>query len=196
MSINLDNLKEKLDLEDVDTVSPISILENTAAEMEGITKGLVKGVVAPYDGPIKSYSIVSPLAALAASVAEASTQTHNIQEDLGKIGYNERQYDFCLIAPNLPNYKYRVLFMSIGIGGYPVEVVLQEEIAQELFNGRKYVITVQNRGEYETILQRVFSSDKMIGVIQELIYAAQIDQTQSVDGADISSIGKQGDSDE
>ena len=86
--------------------------------------------------------------------------------------------------------------MSIGIGGYPVEVVLQEEIAQELFNGRKYVITVQNRGEYETILQRVFSSDKMIGVIQELIYAAQIDQTQSVDGADISSIGKQGDSDE
>lgn len=55
---------------------------------------------------------------------------------------------------------------------------------------------MQNRGEYETILQRVFSSDKMIGVIQELIYAAQIDQTQSVDGADISSIGKQGDSDE
>ncbi len=191
MNISLDKMKAKLDLGDVDLVSPVSILENTSDEIERITKGLVKGVVSPYSGPIKSYSIASPLANLAATVALATRETYDIQADLGEIGYTEMQYDYCLTVPSLPNYKYRVMFLSIGIGGYPAELILQEDIAQEVLTGNRYIVRVQNRTEYETLVQRIFQSEKVISIIQELLYAAKSEHERSVNAADVISSEEQ-----
>ena len=188
MNINFGDMKEKLILDETDLVSPVSILEDVSKEIEEITKKHVKGVISPYDGAIKSHSIPSAFAAMAAAVVTATEQTYDIQEDLGEIGYEEQKYDFCLAAPALPNYKYRVMFFSLGIGRYPVELVLQEDIGRELLKKDKYIVSAQNQAEFETIIQRIVSSAKVINVVQELYYASQQSQAKSINAADVESL--------
>lgn len=186
MSINLDKVKEKLNLEDVDMVSPVKILEKASCEIEEITGGLVKGVISVYDGPIRSYKMTSAITAAIVRMA-AAEQNYDIQDDLGEIGYEDEKYDFCFIAPSLPNYKYRLMFMSFGIGGYPVELVLQEEVGEEIYNGSKYIFTADDRKELEALLERIFSSQKVIHVVQELVRAAKIAQEKRINASAVSS---------
>ena len=180
MNIDYEQLKGSLDLNDVDLVSPESILNDVAEEIKAITSGYVTGRVTPYDGPIESYGTANALSAITVAVASPRFE-HDIQDDLGRIGYGYSQFEFCLSSPNLPNYVYRALFMSYGIGGYPVKIVLDEGIARTILSGNRYTITAGNRKEFESILNSIVTSQKMVEIIQELINAAKIAQANGAD---------------
>ena len=49
-------LEKKLDFSDAQTISPDEVITELGQELEEVTKGLVRGVVKEYEGPIQSYN--------------------------------------------------------------------------------------------------------------------------------------------
>ena len=74
----------------------------------------------------------------------------------------------------IENYKYRVMCVGYGIAGYPVKVVLEQDIADELNNKEDsgYIYTIDSKTEFEELLVSVFNSKTMQKIIQNLITAS------------------------
>ena len=66
------------------------------------------------------------------------------------------------------------MFVGYGIAGYPVKVVLEQDIADELNNKEDsgYIYTIDSKTEFEELLVSVFNSKTMQKIIQNLITAS------------------------
>ena len=111
---------------------PDIVMSDICNELEKITKGFVVANVREYDGKIESYDTMGAMAALAASLQ--TSMRIDIQDKLGVIEETSFKYEMYLTANQIENYKYRVMFVGYGIAGYPVKVVLEQDIADELNN--------------------------------------------------------------
>ena len=102
----------------------------------------------------------------------------DIQNNLGKIGFNKSKFEFYLTTPKLSEYKYRVLFFEYGIGGYPVKIVLEQGIADEIYkkDGANYVLIENNEQELKNTVNKILLTKKVLGVMQELIDASNLKQ--------------------
>ena len=174
MDINLDMITGKLNLTDVDSVPPEQIIAKYGEQIESITNGIVRGVVSSYTGPIET----DPPDILN-GIRVAIEQEHDIQDDLGAIGYTYSTFDFVLTAPDFPHYKYRVFFFEYGIGGYPVKLILEQAIADAI-NSKSYSFCLKNREELIKMMNLIFNSSKVIEVVQDLINAAMIAQSKNI----------------
>lgn len=168
MSHELD-IKDKLKFDDIDLISPDVVITEIGNQLEEITKGFVKGVVSNYEGPIESYNSLSGIASIAAALG--TLQDHDIQEDLGEIGYEVFRFEFYLTATMLPNYKFRVMFFEYGLGGYPVKIVLEQGVADEIFKEAhaNYIFEKQTKSELENTINNILASKRIIKVVQGLI---------------------------
>lgn len=168
------NLDGVLDFNDDQALSPDIVISEMGAQLEEATRGFVKGVVRTYDGPIESYDQLSAFASIASALGTSMVHK-NIQEELGAIGYEIFKFEFFLTAPKIESYKYRIMFFEYGIGMYPVKVVLEQGIADEIFGGENanYVIEYATKTELEHVITNVLKTKKVIKVMQELIYATQ-----------------------
>ena len=190
------NLEEFLAFDDVDSIAPDKVVIETCDTIKEQTRCYVQGVVKEYDGPIASSSSYTTKgissAAIAALQAFGGEKKVNIQNDLGAIGYEEHRFEFYLTATALPKYKFRLMFFSYGIGGYPVRLVLEQSIADEIFERTdgKYIVSCNSKDDLENTIIRVISTKRVIQVIQELINASvfakshEIEAHLSTDGAD------------
>ena len=111
-----------------------------------------------------------------ASIASAlgtSLVHRDIQDNLGEIGYQEYKFEFFLTTSKLEDYKYRVLFFEYGIGMYPVKIVLEQGIADEIFKKENadYVVEYATKTELENVILNILKTKKVTQVMQELIYA-------------------------
>lgn len=98
----------------------------------------------------------------------------DIQDKLGAIGEINFKYELYLSASQIENYKYRVLFAGFGIQGYPVKVVVEQEIADEL-NGEEdsgYIYTAESKDDFERLLISILNSKTIQKIIQNLIIAS------------------------
>lgn len=152
------NLKTDYDFSAVDSVMPDIVMSDICNELEKITKGFVVANVREYDGKIESYDT---MAALAASLQ--TSMRIDIQDKLGVIEETSFKYEMYLTANQIENYKYRVMFVGYGIAGYPVKVVLEQDIADELNNKEDsgYIYTIDSKTEFEELLVSVFNSKTM-----------------------------------
>lgn len=166
------NLKTDYDFSVVDSVMPDIVMSNICNELEKITKGFVVANVRKYDGKIESYDTMGAMAALAASLQ--TSMRVDIQDKLGVIEETSFKYEMYLTANQIENYKYRVMFVGYGIAGYPVKVVLEQDIADELNNKEDsgYIYTIDSKIEFEELLVNVFNSKTMQKIIQNLITAS------------------------
>lgn len=162
------NLKTDYDFSAVDSVMPDIVMSDICNELEKITKGFVVANVREYDGKIESYDTMGAMAALAASLQ--TSMRIDIQDKLGVIEETSFKYEMYLTANQIENYKYRVMFVGYGIAGYPVKVVLEQDIADELNNKEDY--TIDSKTEFEELLVSVFNSKTMQKIIQNLITAS------------------------
>lgn len=90
------------------------------------------------------------------------------EQYLGEISENNKfTYEMFLTGINTPNYKYRFCFIENGVKPYPVRVVLDTDIANELEFETK--INCNNRGEYIELLLLILNSKKMTEVIEGLM---------------------------
>lgn len=169
-------MKYKLDSDynfsDVDVIIPEQVMRDVCDELNRITKGFVTGNVCEYEGNIESYDTLGMMASLAASL-NAVTKV-DIQDKLGAIGDEIFKYELYLTASQIESYKYRILFISYGIAGYPVKVVLEQGIADELNNKEdsEYIYILECKEEFEKLLVNIFNSNIIKKVIQDLIIAS------------------------
>lgn len=168
MSEKLD-IKNKLKFDATDLLSPDKTIAEIGTQLETVTNGLVKGIVNEYDGPIESYNTLSGMASLV--VALGTSQKYDIQNDLGEIGYKLFKFEFYLTSSILPNYKFRVMFFEYGLGGYPVKIVLEQGLADEIFKREDadYIFEIPTKNELESTVADIVASNRAIKVIQGLI---------------------------
>lgn len=130
----------------------------------------MQGNVKEFEGPIEPYRLLSGMPSLTAGLSRM-TQI-DIQDELGEIGEESSlKFEFFLSAPKIPNYKYRILFLEYGIRMYPVKVVLEQGIADEL-NGEEdsgYIYELESGRELEELLIRIIDSKKITRIVQDLI---------------------------
>ena len=149
-------------------------MEEIGYEIEKVTKGFVKGIVRKYEGHIESYDQISSFASIAAALGSSAIHK-DVQDKLGSIGDDIFKFEFYLVAPKFVNYKYRVLFFEYGIGNYPVKLVLEQGIADEIFGveNSDYIIIKDTKSELENTITNIMSSKKVIKIMQDLIVASQ-----------------------
>ena len=160
---NLDGL---LNYDDDQAVSPDTIISELGKQLEEATNGFVKGVVREYEGPIESYDQLSAFASIASALG-TSVIHKDIQDNLGAIGYQNFKFEFFLTAPKIENYKYRILFFEYGIGMYPVKIVLEQGIADEIFKkeNANYIIEYETKNELENVIINILKTKKRLNEI-------------------------------
>ena len=178
MSEKLD-IGDKLRFDATELICPDKAIAEIGTQLEDVTNGLVKGVVNEYDGPIESYNTLSGMASIVAALG--TSQKYNIQNDLGEIGYELFKFEFYLASSKLPNYKFRVMFFEYGLGGYPVKIVLEQGLADEIFKQEdaNYIFEIQTKNELESTVTNILASNRAIKVIQGLINVSLNVQNQA-----------------
>ena len=152
-------------------ISPDTVIAELGNQLEKAANGFIKCVVRQYNGPIESYDQLSTFASIASALGTSNVQK-DIQDNLGVIGYQDYKFEIFLAAPKIENYKYRVLFFEYGIGMYPVKIVLEQGIADEIFKreNANYIIEYVTKTELENVILKILETKKVIKVMQELIY--------------------------
>ena len=144
-----------------------------------VTNNYVVGTLELYDGPIFSHKkTVGAVAALAA-ITEKEVKV-DIQDSLGlQSNTGDVQLKVTLRATKLNNYSYVLMYSKNGIAEYPVTVVLDDSISQELnkeiySKQYGYIYHFDDSVAFDCFLDSVFSSKRLISVIQEIITGSEI----------------------
>lgn len=172
-------IAKKLNITDVDVKPPYLAVKDIADKVENETQGYLKCVVQSYNGPIESYEM-SLLGGLSGLLDVRKPQRHDIQEDLGPIGYEYQNFELFVTSVKLPHYKFRILLFGYGIGGYPVKVVLEERIANSV-HLPSYIVSAKDRNELNDITYKALTSPKTIEIMQDLINATLIKKANATE---------------
>jgi hypothetical protein len=162
------NIVEKLDFDDIDLTAPEKVISDVLTQLTEETKGIIRGDISAYSGPVMSYTKAG--FALIADVLNSSDTEVDIQSELGKIGQETHKFECCLYTPVYDRYKYRVFFVKYDTSNYPVNIILEESVARSISGGGPgYVLSCATREELEELIYKIFSSKKIVSVMQELI---------------------------
>lgn len=138
--------------------TPQKILEEQCEYLSQQTNDMVTAKLTDYDGPISDYK-------RGLSLNFTKEEEVSIQKDLGDIA-DKFTFEFYITSPYALNYKYRVMFMQYGIPFYPIQIVLDEEIAHELGVPEKN--TCESENEFEKTLEQILNSRKIEKIVNSL----------------------------
>ena len=162
------NITEKLDFNNIDFTAPEKVIEEILSQVSEETNEIVLGKIASYSGNVMSYTQTG-ISSLAAAIGTVNKEI-NIQKDLGKIGQETHKFECYLYTPEYEKYKYRVFFVKYDIANYPVSIILEESVARSVSGTNSgYVFTCNTKDELEDLIIKIFTSKKLISVMQELI---------------------------
>lgn len=163
----------KIDFNDIDLTSPEIVIETLIKDLSESTNNIIIGKIEEYSGPIHSYTD-NGIDAIKIALGNTSRRV-NIQEKLGKISSGRKKYEFYLNTPLYEHYKFRICFISFGVGNYPVEIVLDQGIVDEMYGeDEDYILMCDNKDEFEELIINIINSDRVIGIMQELVRIHQI----------------------
>lgn len=170
------SLKEKLSFDKVDLTAPDKVIKEVGNELSEITQGMVKCEVKEYDGPIRSFTQTKEVgtAALLTAFQTKTVEQHiDIQSRLGEMGNTQKKFEVCLETPDNKDYKFRLMFIAYDATIYPVTVVLESDIANQLPKyGNGYIYSFKSRKDFQIFLVDVINSDKAVTILQQLINLA------------------------
>ena len=137
---------------------------------------MVECVVRPYDGPIRSYiqTRENPTNALITAFQTKPVEERiDIQNRLGELGNTRKRFEVCLETPNDTDYKFRLMFIEYDATIYPVTVVLESDIANQLPQyGNGYIYKLRTRNDFQEFILNVINTDKTVTILQQLINLA------------------------
>ena len=142
--------------------TPKEILDEQCNELSKITSGKIIAKTEVYDGPTYSYTTD-----LTSTISRITEQTYNVQSDLGEIKNRDFKYEFFITSKITPSFKYRVMFFQYGITFYPVDITLDETIANEISTDE--YITCNSSEEFTEYLCKILNSKKLENVITALL---------------------------
>ncbi len=168
----------KISFEKKGCKTPELLFRQKVREIEAATQNYVIGNIEEYDGEIESYHQLNALATLTQSL-RVSTVHKDIQDELGEIGDKSYKFEFYLSSPKLEDYKFRVLFFEYGISGYPLKIVLEQGIADELFQKEdmNYTITIDTEDALNSLIMQILNTKRIIDILQKIIDASKIIET-------------------
>lgn len=170
------NLSDKLDFSEIDLTAPEKIVKEFLEQLAEETNNIILGNIKTYNGPVTSY-VKTGFSTIASALGTMDRDV-DIQSDLGKIGTENHKFECYLYTPEYVNYKYRVFFMKYNIANYPVSLILEEGVAKSISNGSGYIFNCENREDLEKLLFKIFTSKKLISIMQELV---RINQTKKLE---------------
>ena len=172
-------LEDFLSFDDVDRSLPEKVVSEMCDQLKSQTRNYIQGTVQPYNGCIESYKKGG---IKAITIAFSGEEEFDIQSDLGKVGYEKHKFEFYLSATDLPKYRFRLMFFSYGIGGYPVKIVLEQSVADEIFQRAdgKYIVECRSQNDLKNTVIRVLNSKRVVQIIQELINASILAKNQDI----------------
>ena len=164
------NISEKLDFSDIDFTAPEKVIDEILTQLSDETNGIILGKVTSYNGHVRSYRKTSGISTVAMAIGTMTEKEVDIQQDLGKIGQETHKFECFLYTPEYEKYKYRVFFVKYDVANYPVEIILEESVARSITRPNSgYVFTCNTRDELEELMVNIFTSKKLITVMQELV---------------------------
>ena len=174
------NITEKLDFNDIDLTAPEKVIEEVLTQVSEETNGIVLGKIASYSGHVMSYTQTG-ISSIAAAIGSIDKEI-DIQKDLGKIGQESHKFECYLYTPEYEKYKYRVFFVKYDVANYPVSVILEESVARSVAGTNTgYIFACNTKDELEDLIIKIFTSKKLISVMQELV---RINQSKKASKAD------------
>ena len=178
------NISGKLDFSDIDLTAPNKVVEEIIAQLPSATNDIIHGAIVEYSGHITSYTKAG-WSALSAALGTVDTEV-DIQTTLGKSGEEDHKYELYLHTPLHKHYKFRILYLQYGIANYPVKVVLEQNVANDVYDesNASYIVSCDNRDELEELVYSILNSKKIIKVMQELIRINQVQKQLSTATAD------------
>jgi hypothetical protein len=169
--------KNNFDTQPTDT--PRDIVQFQCDSLGEITGGIIVAKVEEYSEPIVSHSVMSAYDNITLINKAAQTvREFNVQDTLGEVADGKFRYEFYISSAASPNYKYRVLFLQFGVSMYPVTIVMDEDIAEEL--KLNYQISCTGQDEFEATLEAIINSKKVGKVVSSLLGMAKKERKASV----------------
>lgn len=176
------DIRGKLDFTEIDLTAPEKVIDNFFDELSNETQGIVLGRIQPYDGHIESYTRRGWASSISLAVAiDSADKVIDIQDKLGASGEIDHKFECYIYTPVYEHYKYRVFFLKYGVSNYPTKIVLEQSVAESISIGNSsYVYNCNNRNELEELLIAIFSSKRLISIMQEIIRIYQSKQSDTV----------------
>ena len=155
----------KLDFSDVDLMAPEKVFEDILAELKRKTSGIIQGKVSVYTGYVKSR-----FGAFLSSFAKSTS------EDLGSKGEENNLFEFYLSTECYQKYKFRVCFFEYGLSRYPVHLIVEDGIADDINLGEGYdnEFTCNTKDDLSKMIFKILNTKRAATVMQELIRINQI----------------------
>ena len=178
--------KIKLDDYEQAAIPPGQILEQQCEHLKTQTEGRVLARISRYKGALHEKFSIHDLMDEMGGVISPATFKIKRQKKLGDIGDAPDMYftyEFYLTSPSTPKYKFRVMFVSYVAGQYPVDIVLDDDIATDILRNDD-TISCSSENEFKAILLRIFNSKRVAQVIRAL------NKIATEDGNSISSDSK------
>lgn len=152
---------------------PIECLNQFASLIEQATKSYVQGNVDSYSGSIYSEYDRSHNFSIDTSIFTNGRIIRDIQDALGAVsGKGIVKLEFYLSSKSLEDYKCRLMFVEYGLGGYPVTVVLEKNIASEIKDETKvsseYCIC-NSMQQFQNLLNLVYETKYLHDLLQSII---------------------------
>lgn len=176
------DIRGKLDFSEIDLTAPEKVIDNFFDELSNETQGIVLGRIQPYDGHVESYTRRGWASSISLAVAiDSADKVIDIQDELGASGEIDHKFECYIYTPAYEHYKYRVFFLKYGVSNYPTKIVLEQSVAESISIGNSsYVYNCNNRNELEELLIAIFSSKRLISIMQEIIRIYQSKQSDTV----------------
>lgn len=165
----MSNKKFDFDLKDTKTAD--EVVKEYSKKISEWTNGMVLCEIVPYEGATESYTKRSGWAIAAGALTEIDKDiTVDIQQYLGEQSERDNKFEVCLTVKGLEYYKYRIMFIRYGAIAYPVNIVLNEDIAKAYCGKAQYKFIVESMKELEEMIEKIFETEYCTKLIQSLIY--------------------------
>ena len=163
----------KFNFELKDTKTADEVLKDYSNRISEWTNGMVLCEIVPYDGATESYTKRSGWSVAAEALTEIDKDiTVDIQQYLGEQSELDNKFEVCLTVKGLEYYKYRIMFIRYGAIAYPVNIVLNEDIAKAYSGKSQYKFFVESMKDLEEMVEQIFETEYCTKLIQSLIYEA------------------------
>ena len=160
-------------------MAPDVVIQEAIKQIEEATNGYVRGNIEPYEGPIRDYKERIGWTAAFDTLQASKEVEVSIQDDLGELECESHKYEVYLSAKELKNYKYRILFLEYSTVSYPVQIVLNDDMAKECLGKFKNILQVETMADLEELINKILESEVMIKLLQSIIYESLRKQRKS-----------------
>ncbi|WP_300792679.1 hypothetical protein [uncultured Bacteroides sp.] len=156
---------KRLNFDDIDLIAPEDVFKDILSRLQNETKGIVQGNVKEYLGYVKSR-----FGSFFSSKEYAETRR------LGAQGEKRNLFEFYLSTGCYQNYKFRVCFFEYGLGRYPVQLIVEEDVADDInmVLESDNVFICETRKALKEMILKMLNTKRVLTIMQELIRINQI----------------------